>query len=160
MKTTVHAVGLALAGAVACLAGCRGAPPGDAPAPAASADLEPFLRSYFASWSAGDMAAYGSHFDERARIALLRDGRLVYAMERDRFVAGQAVLQSKAATRAVERMTSFTADEDGKAAAVTARWTLERGAETKTGVDRFTLVRDERGKWKIVSLVFYADGRE
>ncbi|MHC4200437.1 MAG: nuclear transport factor 2 family protein [Planctomycetota bacterium] len=158
MKTTAHAAGLALAGAVACLAGCRGAP--SSHAPGASADLEPFLRSYFASWSAGDMEAYRGHFDERARIALLKDGRLVYTMERDRFVDGQAALQSKARTKAVERMTSFTADEDAKAATVTARWELVRGAETKTGVDRFTLVRDERGKWKIVSLVFYADGRE
>ena len=56
-------------------------------------------------------------------------------------------------------MTSFTADEDERAATVVAQWELTRGTgdgkEVERGVDRFTLMRDGRGKWKIAALVFY-----
>lgn len=118
-----------------------------------SADLEPFLNSYFATWSAGDMDGYGKHFHERACIATVAKGHVMLAMGRDEFVQYQEhAIQGKNLT---ERMISFTADEDDVAAAVTAEWLLDDGAEPTTGIDRFTLIRDRMGSWKIVSLLFY-----
>jgi hypothetical protein len=119
----------------------------------AGADLEPFLASYFASWSAGDMAGYREHFHQRAVIAAVTEGILTLSMSRDEFVQYQerAVL-GKTLT---ERMTSFTANEDEVAATVTAEWVLDDGERTTTGVDRFTLIRDRLGNWRIVSLLYY-----
>jgi hypothetical protein len=52
-------------------------------------------------------------------------------------------------------MTSFSADEDKKAATVSAQWVLMKGEKKQKGVDRFTIIRNLRGEWKIVSLVWY-----
>ena len=123
----------------------------------ASAGLERFLEGYFASWSSGDMQAYKAHFDEHSRILLVENGRIRFAFPRDSFVELQAKLIADAKAPMVERMTSYTADADETAATVAARWLLERSNEKQTGMDRFTLIRDSRGNWKIVSLLFYID---
>ena len=52
-------------------------------------------------------------------------------------------------------MTTFTAEADAAAAQATAGWELQKGGQKITGVDRFTLVRDPQGQWKILFLVFY-----
>jgi hypothetical protein len=56
-------------------------------------------------------------------------------------------------------MLSFTAREDATAATVVAQWELTRQPGSKKsiilGVNRFTLMRDERGAWRIIALVFY-----
>jgi len=120
-----------------------------------SSDLRPFLESYFATWSSGDMKGYKSHFDDWATVTFIDKGKVVLAMPRDMFVDLQA--QLKTTGTKVERMTSFTADEDDAAATVTAKWLLENGREKVTGVDRFTLIRSSDGSWKIISLLFYND---
>ena len=118
-----------------------------------SADLEPFLKSYFATWSVGDIEGYRDHFHDRASIATITEGILTLSMSRDEFVAFQErALEGRTLT---ERMTSFTVDEDDVAAAVTAQWVLDDGTKKATGIDRFTLIRDRLGNWKIVSLLFY-----
>ena len=124
----------------------------------ASPDLEPFLRSYFATWSAGDMEGYKEHFHPKAVITFVKDGKVVSSLRRDVFVARQAAVLASKEVKPVERMTSFTADEDDQAATVVARWELTRGGagEVERGVDRFTLIRDARGRWRIAALVFYA----
>jgi ketosteroid isomerase-like protein len=125
-----------------------------------SADLEPFLQSYFASWSRGDMAAYSEHFHPDAVIVTVRNRRVVQTTRRDWFVAAQSALRARSPTPPVERMLSFRADEDAQAATVVVQWELHRfdgtGPATVRGVDRFTLVRDVRERWKIVALVFYS----
>lgn len=141
----------------ACFAGCASPVPrprqeGHGPSP----DLEPFLRSYFATWSAGDMRAYREHFHRDAVIALVEGGEVKSSLPRDRFVMLQKAARARSGEQMVERMTSFTADEDDSAATVVARWKLTKGEHVERGVDRFTLIRDGRGRWKIVSLVFYA----
>jgi len=124
------------------------------------AALEKFLESYFATWSAGDMKAYGEHFHEYAVVTVLRDGRAAPWTARDRFVDGQRVIRERSAERIVERMTSYVADIDAHAATVVAQWELTRGAgvdaHVTRGVDRFTLVKNEAGEWRIVALVFYS----
>lgn len=148
---------------VAAAAGCssRSQPvdPPDCPEPEVSADLEPFLESYFASWSRGDMDAYRDHFLPEATIFMIRSGEVMMAMPRDPFVEGQRQVRARSAHPGVERMTSFTADEDRQAAAATVQWELVQGEERTMGVDRFTLIRDERWQWKIISLTFYSTDR-
>jgi hypothetical protein len=124
-----------------------------------SADLEPFLRSYFETWSRGDMEGYRDHFHEQAMIYLVKNGRVLVAMPRDPFVDGQEAARSSSEAPGVETMTSFTADEDRHAATVNAQWELIEGEERTVGVDRFTLIRDHQWSWKIVALVYYATGR-
>ena len=122
-----------------------------------SPDLKPFLESYFATWSSGDMEGYKSHFHESATVTLIEKGKVLLSMPRDKFVQFQAEMVSPTDTTKVERMTSFTAEEDGNAATVTARWLLEIGGKKITGVDRFTLIRASDGGWKIISLLFYSE---
>ena len=121
----------------------------------AQPDIRPFLESYFGTWSAGDMAAYRAHFDPAAQIAMAERGEIVWVEERDPFVAEQAKLIRESPVPMVERMTTFTAEADAAAAQATAGWELQKGGRTITGVDRFTLIRDPQGQWKILFLVFY-----
>lgn len=131
--------------------------PGDGAVPPtpAGADLKPFLESYFATWSDGDMDAWRSHFAPQAHIVNVKDGKVVYSGGRDGFVKAQTIMLARSNEARTERMTSFSAEEDASAATVTAGWLLERGDERIEGVDRFILMRDAAGEWKIVSLVFY-----
>ena len=124
-----------------------------------SADLEPFLRSYFATWSRGDMEGYRSHFHPDATIYLVRGGRVRTSLRRDPFVDGQQAARDRSEDPGVEIMTAFTADEDRYAAAVNADWELTQGEDVHVGVDRFTLIRDEQWQWKVVTLVYYSTGR-
>jgi hypothetical protein len=121
----------------------------------AQEDIRPFLESYFGTWSAGDMTAYRAHFDPSARIAMVERGEIVYITELDPFVAEQSKLIRESTVPMVERMTTFTAESDAAAAQATAGWELQKGGQTITGVDRFTLIRDPQGQWKILFLVFY-----
>lgn len=127
--------------------------------PEVSADLEPFLTSYFATWSAGDMDGYKNHFHPRAMIYLIKSGDVLSAMPRDPFVDGQESVRAGSKNPGVEKMTAFEAQEDRVAAVVTADWELIQGNERTVGVDRFTLMRDEQWRWKIISLLFYTTGR-
>lgn len=129
-----------------------------APAPEISADLEPFLTSYFGSWSAGDMDGYRDHFHPDAMIYFVEKGRVVVGLPREPFVKGQRDARASSDNPGVEKMTAFRADEDRDAATVAAEWELVEGDESTVGVDRFTLIRDEQWRWKILSLVFYSTG--
>ncbi len=147
--------GLSLA--AACSNGASAPPPTPARADV-SADLEPFLTSYFATWSRGDMEGYRDHFHPKAVIYLVKGGQVLSALSRDPFVDGQRASQ-EAGQPGVETMTSFRADEDRQGATVMAEWELINGDRTTVGIDRFTLIRDEEWHWKIISLTFYATGR-
>jgi len=133
-------------------------PPAE-PEPEISVDIEPFLTSYFATWSAGDMEGYRDHFHPRAVISLVKSGRIISSLPRDPFVAGQKASREHSEHPGIERMTSFHADEDRQAATVRAEWELVQGEERTIGVDRFTLIRDEQWQWKIISLLFYSTDR-
>ena len=124
-----------------------------------SADLEPFLTSYFATWSKGDMEGYRAHFHPDATIYLSEDGRVLMALKRDPFVDSQVAARASSDDPGVEVMTSFTADEDRYAATANVQWELTHDEEVAVGVDRFTLFRDEQWSWKILSLVYYVTGR-
>ena len=118
-------------------------------------DIRSFLESYFGTWSARDIAGYRSHFDPAAEIAMVEQGEIVYVVQLDPFVEEQAKLISESREPMVEWMTTFTAQADAAAAQATVGWELQKGSQTITGVDRFTLIRDPQGQWKILFLVFY-----
>lgn len=118
--------------------------------------IHSFIESYFRDWSAGDVEGYKNHFDPAATIVYAENGAVVRSTRRDPFVAEQAAYLKEVPGQVVERMTSFTAEADDAAAQVTAQWELRKPGEIETGVDRFTLLRDAAGNWKIVTLVFYA----
>lgn len=143
---------------IGCSNGRQTQEPQDAAPPDYSADLEPFLRSYFATWSRGDMDGYRDHFHERAMIYMVKSGRVLVAIPRDPFVEGQEASRERSENPGVETMTSFTVDEDRQAATVNAQWELIEGEERTVGVDRFTLIRDDEWNWKIITLVYYATG--
>jgi len=124
-----------------------------------SPDLKAFIGSYFTDWSARNVEAYKAHFHEKARIALVADGAVVQPLDLAPFIAQQTAAHARAKTPMTERMTSFSALQDEAAASVAATWELKTAAGTETGVDRFTVIRDAQGKWKIVSLVFYATAK-
>ncbi len=121
--------------------------------------IRKFTESYFAVWSAGDMAAYREHFAAAARIAYVHDSTVVKVMERDPFVDQQTEAIAKVGVKMTERMTSFSVNTDGTAAQVTADWELKRGNDISVGVDRFTLIRAPDGLWKIAFLLFYERSR-
>lgn len=125
------------------------------PAAAMSTDLAQFLDRYFDSWSVGDMETYGALFHPDARIFMTMDGIVIYKMTHDEFVDLQR--REKARRIMTERMTTCTVEEDARAASVTASWELEEEGKLTTGIDRFTLIRDSGGAWKILTLLFYID---
>lgn len=125
-----------------------------------SADLEPFLVSYFATWSQGDMEGYREHFHPDATVYMVKNGQVVMALRRDPFVDSQVAARASSDDPGVEIMTSFTADEDRQAATANVQWELTHDDEVAVGVDRFTLMRDEQWAWKIVTLVYYVTGRD
>jgi hypothetical protein len=129
------------------------------PKAATEPGIERFLTAYFRDWSAGDMAAYRAHFDDSARIAFIRDGRVEWCQELDAFIREQDRILRAAEGTMRERMTSFTAENDAATALVTARWELTHRDGSTFGVDRFTLVRDPAGRWKIAALAFYHTDR-
>lgn len=124
-----------------------------------SADLEPFLTSYFSTWSEGNMDGYRDHFHPRAMIYLVKNGDIIMSVMRDPFVDGQEASRAASDSPGVETMTSFRADEDRYAATVAVDWELIEGDKRTVGVDRFTLIRDEQWNWKITSLLYYSTGR-
>jgi hypothetical protein len=119
------------------------------------ADLRPFLEGYFSSWSKRDIEGYKSHFHEKAVIVFIENGQVRRLQSLDAFIRDQSNFLSSVPESIREQMTSFTADEDQKAATVTAQWVLTKGEKRQKGVDRFSIIRDWKGDWKIVCLVWY-----
>ncbi len=141
-----------LAGVLAAtVLGCGGKPP----EPKCSPDLRKFLDTYFSSWSEGDMVTYRGHVHEKANVTFMRDGKVQRSLTRKPFVDWQTEARERASVPGVEEMLSFTVDEDIHSATVNAVWELTKGDEKTRGMNRFTLVRDARKNWKIISLVFY-----
>jgi len=118
-------------------------------------DVEQFIRGYFDIWSSGDMEQYRMMFHENARVMMSIDGRIYISLGRDEFIDMQA--RELARRSMIEHMTDLKVHADSMAATATASWLLDDQGTFTTGVDRFTLILDERGEWKILFLLFYND---
>ncbi len=80
------------------------------------------------------------------------------SLDLNSFIAQQSIALARSPGSMYEKMTSFNADKDSRAASVTVQWELHKGSAVKTGIDRFILCRDQKGNWKILALVFYGTG--
>lgn len=118
-------------------------------------DIRAFLESYFSTWSASDLKGYRSHFHEDARIYQINNRGIISSLDLNSFIAQQSIALARSPGSMYEKMTSFTADKDSRAASVTVQWELHKGSAVKTGIDRFILCREQKGNWKILALVFY-----
>lgn len=83
------------------------------------------------------------------------NGRIYLSLGRDEFVDMQA--RELARRSMIEHMTDLKVHVDSRAATATAAWLLDDQGTFTTGIDRFTLIRDEQGNWKIIFLLFYND---
>lgn len=118
-------------------------------------DIRNFVESYFSSWSEEDWDEYGSHFHDYATI-YRQQGNDLRRMEKDPFVDSQrsAVDSSKFPLKEVAE-TVFL-EKDARSASVIVYWRLFRGVSTRTGVDRFTLIRDSESRdWRIATLYWH-----
>lgn len=122
-----------------------------------SSDIEPFLKKYFTSWSNNNIKDYRSCFHKDAVIIYVKNGTIQNKQDLKTFIKNQSAYLAK--TKDVrEFMTSFTATEDSKSAAIVAKWAFEeKGKISGTGIDHFLLIRDKKNQWKIASLVWYKD---
>ncbi|MFT6010224.1 MAG: hypothetical protein ACI96P_000452 [Candidatus Azotimanducaceae bacterium] len=123
----------------------------------ASADLEVFLNAYFLSWSNNDMQDYRDCFHKAAKVIHVAQGQVDTTVGLDQFIKQQTRYLASLNDPVSEHMISFTTSEDFQGTTVIARWLYEDKDETYTGVNHFTLTRDARGAWKIITLVWYKD---
>ncbi|APW63488.1 nuclear transport factor 2 family protein [Paludisphaera borealis] len=128
------------------------------PSPAASAreqDVKSFIEHYFKSWSDQDMDAYDDCFMADACIQYIDTQGQLFTTPRQRFVAGQREVHRRSSVRSIEVPESIEIRFEQKIARVVAYWRLNAGARVQKGYDHFTL-KQERGKWRIVNLLFYS----
>jgi pyroglutamyl-peptidase len=151
--TAVAAVGAAAAAAQ----------PSPSPTPSArERDVKTFIEHYFKSWSDQDMDAYDDCFLADACIQYIDDGGRLSSTPRARFVASQREVHRRSSVRSIEVPETIEIRFEQKIARVVAYWRLNAGSRVQKGYDHFTLIQ-ERGKWRIVNLLFYAtsdDGRD
>jgi len=135
------------------------------PAPAVTArekDVKAFIEHYFKSWSDQDMDAYDDCFMTDACIQYIDEQGQLFTSPRQRFVASQREAHRRSSSRSIEVPESIEVRFEQKIARVVAYWRLNAGSRVQKGYDHFTL-RNERGRWRIVNLLFYAtsdNGRE
>lgn len=127
-------------------------------APEASAreqDVKAFIEHYFKCWSDQDMDAYDDCFMTDACIQYVDDQGQLFTTPRQRFVASQREVHRRSSVRSVEVPETIEIRFEQKLARVVAYWRLNAGSRIQKGYDHFTLIQ-ERGKWRIVNLLFYA----
>lgn len=158
MKSWRNSLLLALSAAALMLGACAvSAPQRHAEARTGDADIHRFLDAYFAAWSAADFERYRSLFHPQARITFLQHGSVRGDWSLDAFIEVQRKVQVH--PLATERSTSRTLLRDGQGATVVVGYALKRpGRPTQRGIDRFTLMRQSDGSWRILSLTFYLTG--
>jgi hypothetical protein len=150
-----------MCGVLACLllASCGGASAGGktptGPHPD-EADIRTFLNTYFSTWSAKDMDAYGACFHPQARILLLDSGDVVKSQGLTDFLHEQKMAHQLSKDPMVEKPLEMRIQGDMRAVQAEVTWVLTKGSSEVRGTDFFTLKREGDG-WKIVALVFYGD---
>ena len=139
----------------------KGAPPLDDKArekEAAVEQVRAFVDRYFSTWSKQDMAGYGDCFASQACIQFIdSDGRVV-TRNKAQFVAEQTEYHARSRVRAEEKPVNVDIHIEGRLARAVVFWKLAAGPRTEFGYDHFTLVND-KGRWRILNLVFYASQR-
>ena len=117
--------------------------------------MKAFIEHYFKSWSDQDMDAYDDCFMTDACIQYIDHQGQLFTTPRQRFVAGQREVHRRSSVRSIEVPETIEIRFEQKIARVVAYWRLNAGSRVQKGYDHFTL-KKERGKWRIVNLLFYA----
>jgi len=115
-----------------------------------------FVERYFSTWSAQDMEAYGALFDDKARIYFLEKNGSISSEGKTDFLHSQKMAHSQSKVPMIEVPLEMKIIGDMRACQVEVKWKLTAGERLVTGLDYFTLKKDNDG-WKIVSLLFYQD---
>lgn len=132
--------------------------PAPQPAPAASAKeqaVKAFVEHYFKVWSDQDMDAYDDCFMTDASIQFIDHRGQLFTTPRQRFVASQREVHRRSTTRSIEVPVTIEIRFEQEFARAVVYWKLTSGPRIQMGYDHFTLKLD-RGRWRIVNLLFYA----
>lgn len=118
-------------------------------------EIRDFVESYFSSWSEGNWDKYGGHFHDDATI-YHRRGNNLSRTEKGPFINSQRSAVDSSRLPLKEVAENVVMEKDGRSASVIVYWRLFRGVNTRTGVDRFTLIRDPESRdWKIATLYWH-----
>lgn len=117
------------------------------------AGVDQLINQYFDVWSAGDMDAYEQTFHPDAVIYFLTPAGGVHRFDVAPFVATQKSIKNSASVPSKEIPLEIKITTEGDTAHVRVLWELTTGAERRTGIDYFVLVRSNAG-WRILSLIF------
>lgn len=127
-------------------------------APAASPrekEVRDLVERYFKVWSDRDMDAYDDCFMTDAVIQHVDARGQLVSIPRGKFVAGQREAHRRSPDPMVEVPESIDIRFEQRIARAVVYWKLTAGDRVETGYDHFTLKLD-RGRWRIVNLLFYA----
>lgn len=117
------------------------------------------ISHYFSTWSKRDIKGYGECFVKEASIQHIDEAGRVTTYNAAPFVEWQGTLTRRANPPMVETPETIDVRFEQNLARVVVYWKLTAGSRVEYGYDHFTLVQ-QKGAWKIVNLVFYADERK
>ncbi len=122
-------------------------------------EVRALIDRYFKVWSDRDMDGYDDCFMADAVIQHVDARGQLTSIPRGRFVSGQREAHRRSPDPMVEVPESVEIRFEQQVARAVVHWKLTAGARVETGYDHFTLMLD-RGRWRIVNLLFYADDAE
>jgi ketosteroid isomerase-like protein len=124
------------------------------PASADEGDVRDLLTHYFATWSAGDIAAYGDCFSPQAQIWYAGYPSLPL----NSFLESQRHAQSASPVPMTEVPLDMSVTVHNGLAHAQVHWELHQGGKNVRGYDFFTLMQ-ANDRWQIVALVFNEEGQ-
>lgn len=130
-----------------------------APASAREKEVRALVERYFKVWSDRDMDAYDDCFMSDAVIQHVDARGQLVSIPRGKFVAGQRDAHRRSPEPMVEVPESIEVRFEQQIARAVVHWKLTAGTRVEKGYDHFTLMLD-RGRWRIVNLLFYSTDEE
>lgn len=122
-------------------------------------EVRALVERYFKVWSDRDMDAYDDCFMADAVIQHVDARGQLVSIPRGKFVAGQRDAHRRSPDPMVEVPESIEIRFEQRIARAVVYWKLTAGARVEKGYDHFTLMLD-RGRWRIVNLLFYSTDAE
>ncbi len=122
-------------------------------------EVRTFVEHYFKSWSDQKMDAYDLCFLPEAVIQYIDDRGNVKNSAKRPFVNSQREVHRNSDVRNIEVPETIDVRLEGRLAHAVVFWKLTSGNRVQKGYDHFTLMKRE-GKWRIISLIFYATAVE
>lgn len=101
------------------------------------------------------MVSYQKHFQPKARIFFVDEGKVQDDLDTKDFFAQQEKFIKDAKGNVEEYRVRSVVQESALGASAVVYWKLREGEHESTGVDRFTIIRTDDGSLKILSLTYY-----